>query len=89
MYAACRDDDGIEYTERVPDTEPPFPPSMLANVPLNDEERAAVDDGQAALDQLLERLVDVPTPAGATPRQTAVPATATLLPIVAVNQGKG
>ncbi|MFF3159216.1 tyrosine-type recombinase/integrase [Streptomyces sp. NPDC057910] len=62
---------------------------MLASVPLSDEERAAVDDGQAALDQLLERLVDVPTPAGATPRQIGVPATATLLPIVAVNQGKG
>ncbi|MFF3159902.1 tyrosine-type recombinase/integrase [Streptomyces sp. NPDC057910] len=62
---------------------------MLASVPLSDDERAAVDDGQAALDQLLERLVDVPTPDGATPRQIGVPATATLLPIVAVNQGKG
>ncbi|MEU9190755.1 hypothetical protein AB0D14_40895 [Streptomyces sp. NPDC048484] len=46
------------------------------------------DDGQAALNQLLERLVDVPTPTGATPREIGVPATATLLPIVAVNQGK-
>lgn len=62
---------------------------MLASVPLSDEERAAVDDGQAALDQLLERLVDIPTPAGTTPREIGVPATATLLPIVAVNQGKG
>jgi hypothetical protein len=62
---------------------------MLASIPLSDEERAAVDDGQAALDQLLERLVDVPTPAGTTPREIGVPATATLLPIVAVNQGKG
>lgn len=61
---------------------------MLASVPLSDEERAAVDDGQAALDQLLERLVDVPTPTGVTPREIGVPATATLLPIVAVNQGK-
>ncbi|MDX6352872.1 MAG: hypothetical protein QOF84_7662, partial [Streptomyces sp.] len=41
-----------------------------------------VDDGQAALDQLLERLTDVPTPAGPTPRQIGVPPTATLLPIV-------
>ena len=40
---------------------------MLATVPLTDDERAAVDDGQAALDQLLERLVDVPTPAGRHP----------------------
>lgn len=61
---------------------------MLASVPLSDEERAAVDDGQAALDQLLERLVDVPTPTGVTPREIGVPATATLLPIAAVNQGK-
>ena len=56
-----------------------------ANIPLTDDERAAVDDGQTALDRLLQRLVDVPTPAGSTPRQIGVPATATLLPIVAVN----
>lgn len=40
---------------------------MLAGIPLTDDERAAVDDGQAALDQLLQRLTDVPTPAGPTP----------------------
>jgi integrase len=61
---------------------------MLATIPLSDDERAAVDEGQAALDGLLERLIDVPTPAGATPREIGVPAAATLLPIVAVNQGK-
>ena len=61
---------------------------MLASVPLTDDEQAAVDDGQAALDRLLERLIDVPTPDGATPREIGVPATATLLPIIAVNQGK-
>jgi hypothetical protein len=55
---------------------------MLASVPLTDDERAAVDDGQTALDQLLQRLADVPTPAGPTPRQIGTPATATLLPIV-------
>jgi integrase-like protein len=42
---------------------------MLASVPLTDDERAAVEDGQAALDALLARLADTPTPAGATPRQ--------------------
>ncbi|KOV74077.1 hypothetical protein ADL00_03005 [Streptomyces sp. AS58] len=57
---------------------------MLAATPLTDDERAAVDDGQAALDQLLERLTDIPTPAGPTPRQIGAPATATLLPIVDV-----
>jgi hypothetical protein len=42
---------------------------MLAAVPLTDDERAAVDDGQAALDKLLGQLADIPTPAGPTPRQ--------------------
>ena len=55
---------------------------MLATVGITDEERDAIDDGQAALDSLLERLVDVPTPAGPTPRQIAVPPTATMLPII-------
>ena len=55
---------------------------MLVAIPLTDDERAAVDDGRAALDQLLERLADVHTPAGPTPRQIGVPAAATLLPIV-------
>jgi hypothetical protein len=40
---------------------------MLAAIPLTDDERAAVDDGQAALDKLLGRLADTPTPAGPTP----------------------
>ncbi|MGH3755893.1 MAG: tyrosine-type recombinase/integrase [Pseudonocardiaceae bacterium] len=61
---------------------------MLASIPLTDDERAAVDDGQAALDGLLSRLTDIPTPAGPTPREIGVPPTATQLPIVAVNQGK-
>ncbi|MGW2598141.1 hypothetical protein [Streptomyces klenkii] len=34
---------------------------MLAAIPLTGDERAAVDDGQASLDQLLTRLTDVPT----------------------------
>lgn len=42
------------------------------NIPFTDNERAAVDDGQAAPDQLMERLTDVPTPAGPTPRQLGV-----------------
>ncbi|GAA3068024.1 hypothetical protein [Streptomyces glomeratus] len=57
---------------------------MLASIPLTDDERAAVDDGQAALDQLLERLADIPTPAGPTARQIGVLASATLLPIIDV-----
>ena len=61
---------------------------MLATIPLTDDERAAIDDGRAALAQLLARLADVPTPAGTTPRQTGIRPTATLLPIVEVNQHK-
>jgi hypothetical protein len=37
-------------------------------IPLTDEEHAAVDDGQSALDALLERLADVAIPDGPTPR---------------------
>ncbi len=61
---------------------------MLASISLTDDERAAVDEGQVALGQLLERLADVPTPAGSTPLQTGAPPTATLLPIASVNQDK-
>jgi len=61
---------------------------MLANIPLTEDERAAVDDGHTALDQLLQRLVDIPTPAGTTSREIGIPPTATLLPIVAVTHGK-
>jgi hypothetical protein len=61
---------------------------MLASIPLTDEERAAVDDGQAALDSLLGRLADTPTPAGATPRQLGASPTPTLPPIIEVRQGK-
>ena len=42
---------------------------MMANIPLTEEEQAAVEDGTASLERLLERLADVPTPAGPTPRQ--------------------
>jgi Phage integrase family. len=61
---------------------------MLADIPLTDEEQAAVDGGQTTLDQLLERLADIPTPTGATPRAIGAPVTATLLPIVSVNHRK-
>jgi hypothetical protein len=61
---------------------------MFASVPLTDDERAAVEDGQAALDALLSRLADVPAPAGPTPRQTGISPSATLLPIVDVRHGE-
>ena len=61
---------------------------MLASIPLTDDERAAVDDGHTAVTALLDRLTDVPTPAGPTPRELGTPATVTLLPIVQVRPGK-
>jgi integrase len=42
---------------------------MKQELSLTEEEVAAVDDGLAALDTLQQRLADVPTPAGPTPRQ--------------------
>ena len=57
---------------------------MLASIPLTDDERAAVEDGQASLTRLLDRLADTPTPAGPTPRQINVPAGATRLPVIAI-----
>jgi site-specific recombinase XerC len=47
-----------------------------------------VDDGQTAIDALLTRLTDIPTPAGPTPRELRRPSTATMLPIVEFRQGR-
>jgi hypothetical protein len=47
---------------------------MLAQIPLTDDEQAAVEDGAAAVDHLLDRLRDTPTPAGPTSRELAAPA---------------
>ena len=41
---------------------------MLVQIPLTDEERAAAEHDQDAVDRLLDRLTDTPTPAGPTPR---------------------
>jgi hypothetical protein len=61
---------------------------MRAMIPLTEDEQAAVDDGHAALDRLLERLADTPAPAGPTPRQPDPPGSATILPIVDVRQAQ-
>jgi len=44
---------------------------MLQAIPLSEDERAAVEDGLTAIEQLSVQLLDVPTPAGPTPRQLA------------------
>jgi integrase len=42
---------------------------MMQEVPLTDEERAAVEDGITALKRLADSLADTPTPDGRTPKQ--------------------
>ena len=37
---------------------------MLVQIPLTDEERAAVEDDQDAVDRLLDRLTDTPNTGG-------------------------
>ena len=46
---------------------------MLVTIPLTDDERAAVDEGADAVERLLTRLADTPTPAGPTPREIPPP----------------
>lgn len=57
---------------------------MLVGVPLTDDERAAIDNDQGALDRLLDRLANVPTPCGTTPHLN-IPVDTTPLPIVRVS----
>jgi hypothetical protein len=42
---------------------------MMQEIPLTDEERSAVEDGIAALNSLTNKLADIPTPDGRTPKQ--------------------
>jgi integrase len=51
---------------------------MLLQIPLTDDERAAVEDGAAAVQQLIERLQDVRTPSGSTAREISA---ATFIPL--------
>ena len=48
---------------------PQFTTHSTRHLRLTEEERAAVEDGAAAFDRLLDGLADVPTPEGPTPRQ--------------------
>lgn len=57
-------------------------------IPLTEDEQAAIDDGNTALDRLLDRLADIPTPAGPTPRQLDLPASAISLPIIDVRHAQ-
>jgi hypothetical protein len=42
---------------------------LRQEMPLNDAELSAVEDGVVAMQKLLDQLTDVPTPSGATPRE--------------------
>jgi hypothetical protein len=46
---------------------------MLVQIPLTDDERAAVEGDGEAVDRLIDLLADVSTPAGPTPRALAQP----------------
>jgi len=47
---------------------------MLVEIPLTDDERAAVEGDERAVTGLIDRLSDIATPAGPTPRQLTGPA---------------
>lgn len=51
---------------------------MLVQIPLTDDEQAAVENDQAAVARLIDRLAQTPTPAGPTPRQLTQPTGPTL-----------
>lgn len=42
---------------------------MLQTIPLTEDERAAVEDGLEAIQKLCDKLADLPTPTGLTPKQ--------------------
>ncbi len=42
---------------------------MRQEIPLTDDEAAAVDEGLQLFEQLLEKLKDVPSPAGPSPTE--------------------
>ena len=54
---------------------------MLQEIPLSDEERAAVDGDVQALDQLLQKLATVPTPSAIATNQTKT----TFIPLKSVH----
>ncbi|MGH2927702.1 MAG: tyrosine-type recombinase/integrase, partial [Solirubrobacteraceae bacterium] len=54
---------------------------MLVQIPLTDEERAAAENDQQAVDQLLGRLIDTPTPSGPTPRDLNATTTPPVAPL--------
>jgi hypothetical protein len=60
---------------------------MLVQIPLTDNERAAVEGDEQAVDRLLSQLADTPTPAGSTPR-TITPPTRTAPPVLHIENSR-
>jgi site-specific recombinase XerD len=60
---------------------------MLVQIPLTDDERAAVEGDEQAVDRLLNQLADTPTPAGSTPRTITQP-TRTALPVLRIENSR-
>lgn len=58
---------------------------MLQEIPLTEEERAAVEDGVGAMEKLCQQLANVPTPAGPTPNQLTTEGQ-TRQPVIPVEQ---
>jgi hypothetical protein len=61
---------------------------LLQEIPLSEEERAAVEDGIEAMEKLCQQLADVPTPAGPTPNQLSAGSqeTKTIIPLEKVRR---
>jgi Phage integrase family len=55
---------------------------MLVEIPLTDDEQAAVEDGDAAVDRLLNRLAEMPTPAGSAPSGVDPRSLSMVLPVI-------
>lgn len=53
---------------------------LRQEIPLRDDEISAIEDGVDAFERLLSKLVDVPTPAGPTPRELEAAALVQLMP---------
>jgi integrase len=59
---------------------------MMQEIPLTDDECAAVEDGLQAVERLMQKLADIPTPSGQTPRQLL--AATGFIPLDAVGMDK-
>ena len=62
---------------------------MLVQIRLTDDEPYAVEDGAAAVERLIARLADVPTPCGLTPRKLTQSTNSCRSPVLRSAPGRG